>query len=346
MDELNRDQMNQIYKFDPPPEKKRKGRKGLKIWLIVVACIVVFGAVIAFTTNALFSSPAATLPTEPYVGVLYVEGVIAQNNVDTWGRAIDYQHDFTIKSIDQLIKDKNNRGMIICVDSPGGGVYESDELYFKIKEYKNKTGRPVFSYMKSMAASGGYYISAPADMIYANRNCWTGSIGVTIGTLYDLSGLLEKYGVETVTITSGRNKSMGSIVDPLTDEQRKIFQSLVDEAYDQFVGIVAEGRNMDPEKVKELADGRIYTAKQALELGLVDVVCSYEDAISHMADNYALEGYILHDMRYRDNSFMGRLLGQFPLPQRAGSDVETILSMIKNDVAFPVSYLSEVLAKQ
>ena len=112
----------------------------------------------------------------------------------------------------------------------------------KLKEYKEKTKRPVYAYMGSMAASGGYYISAPADMIFANRNCWTGSIGVTIGTLYDLSGFLERHGIKAVTIASGRNKSMGSIVDPLTDEQRRIFQSLVDEAYDQFVNIVAEER--------------------------------------------------------------------------------------------------------
>lgn len=109
--------------------------------------------------------------------------------------------------------------MILFVNSPGGGVYESDELYLKIKEYQEQTECPVYAVMGSMAASGGYYISAPADKIVANRNTWTGSIGVTIGTLYDISGLLEQYGVKTETITAGRNKAMGSSVEPMTEEQ-------------------------------------------------------------------------------------------------------------------------------
>ncbi len=229
------------------------------------------------------------------------------------------------------------------MDSPGGGVYESDELYFKIKEYQDTTNRPVVSYMASMAASGGYYISAPADKIYANRNCWTGSIGVTIGTVYDISGLLDNYGIKTVTITSGRNKAMGSMVDPLTDEQRAIFQSLVDESYEQFVGIVAEGRNMDLAKVKTIADGRIYSAQQAYTLGLVDSVCSYDDAIADLQKTYQLEGCEIYDMYYTDDSFFGTLLSKAPLPELPQSDTEAVLSMVKDDVEFPVSYLCEAL---
>ena len=246
MQDQNQDQsMEQIYRFESPSENEKRGRKGLKIWIIILLCIVAFGVILGLAFNKLFPDPVPAAPAESYVGVLYVEGVIARGNVDSWGRAVDYQHDFTINAIDSLIYDWNYKGLILYVDSPGGGVYESDELYYKIKEYQKKTGRPVYSYMASMATSGGYYISAPSDMIFANRNCWTGSIGVTIGTLYDLSGFLEKYGIDTVTITAGKNKSMGSVVDPLTDEQLEIFQSLVDEAYDQFVGIVAEGRNME-----------------------------------------------------------------------------------------------------
>ncbi|HZK02169.1 MAG TPA: signal peptide peptidase SppA [Anaerovoracaceae bacterium] len=335
------EQMEQIYKFDPPKEKK-KGRRGLKIWLIVLACIVLFGAIIGFSVNALFADRTQLLPTEPYLGVLYVEGVIAKDNVDSWGRAVGYQHDFTLRSIDKMIKDENNKGIILYVDSPGGGVFESDELYFKIEEYKEATGRPVFSYMASMAASGGYYISAPADMIFANRNCWTGSIGVTIGTLFDLSGFLENYGIKTITITSGDNKAMGNMLEPITDEQKAIFQSLIDEAYEQFVEIVAKGRKMDSDTVKKLADGRIYTAKQAMELDLIDSVSTYKEAISYIAEHYNLKGVLLQDITYQDHSIIGKLFNKLPLPSGYGNEAEAVLSLIRGGTEYPISYLSQM----
>ncbi len=337
--------MEQFYTLESAPKSTKKGRvhKGLKIWLIIILCIAAFSIITGVAVNELFSDPVAETPTESYIGVLYVEGVIARGNVDSWGRAIDYQHDFTLNTIDDLIMDEENKGLILYIDSPGGGVYESDELYFKIREYQEETGRPVYSYMASMAASGGYYISAPTDMIFANRNCWTGSIGVTIGTLYDISDFLETYGIHTTTITAGRNKAMGSMVDPLTHEQLAIFQSLVDEAYDQFIDIVAEGRQMDKEKVRELSDGRIYTAEQALNINLIDAVAPYEGAVRHMADTYGLEDALLYDIYYRDNSFMGRLFNKLPLFQKTGSDAEAVLSLIGNDVKFPISYICEIL---
>lgn len=340
----NQDQrLEQFYKLESPPKEKKKGRKGLKIWIIVIACVIAFGVIVSLAVNALVPASAFAPPEQPYVGVLYVEGVIVKNNVDTWGRAVGYQHDFSINTIDKLIRDRNNKGLVIYVESPGGGIYESDELYLKLKEYKEKTKRPVYAYMGSMAASGGYYISAPADMIFANRNCWTGSIGVTIGTLYDLSGFLERHGIKAVTIASGRNKSMGSIVDPLTDEQRRIFQSLVDEAYDQFVNIVAEERQMDIDRVRELADGRIYTANQALEVDLIDGVATYDEAVRHMADTYGLGDALLYDIRYQDDSLIGRLFSKLPLPQKTDSDVEAILSLVHKDARFPISYVCEIL---
>ncbi|GAB1477218.1 hypothetical protein MASR2M70_20560 [Bacillota bacterium] len=347
MSEQNLEQLErpeQIYKFDPPPDKKKKRRRGIIIWLIVLACILAFGTIISYSFKAAFPSVVTAAPSEPYVGVLYVEGVIAPDNVDSWGRAIGYQHVFTLDAIDEMIDDTNNMAIILYVDSPGGGVYESDELYYKIKEYQETTGRPVFSYMASMAASGGYYISAPADMIFANRNCWTGSIGVTIGTFFDLSGFLNEYGVKTVTIASDKNKSMGSLVDPLTQEQKGIFQSLVDEAYEQFVSIVAEGRSMDTNQVKRLADGRIYTAYQALDADLIDVVSTYDEFIAYIAEHYELEGVLLHDFLYHDSSFMGILLSSIPLPQLPKSEAEIVLSLVKNDMVFPISYMTEILS--
>lgn len=151
-------------------------------------------------------------------------------------------------------------------------MYEAEELYRKLTEYKEKTGRPVWTYMGHFAASGGYYVSAPSDKIYANPNTTTGSIGV-IMSMEDVSGLYEKLGIRSVSITSGKNKDMSQ----LNDEQIAIYQSQVDEAFDRFVEIVAAGRNMSDAEVREIADGRTYTAKQAKENGLVDEISLYEE---------------------------------------------------------------------
>ncbi len=221
--------------------------------------------------------------TGEYIGVIHVEGTIDEN-----GYSAGYNHNYILNSIDDMSKDDYNKGIILYLNTPGGSVYASDELYFAIKDYQEKTKRPVYSAMQSMAASGGYYISAPCDKIYANRNCFTGSIGVTMGEMYDLTGLMEKLGIKSEAITSGRNKAMGSETQPMTEEQRAIFQGLVDEAYEQFTEIVAEGRNMDINKVKELADGRIYTAKQAKENGLIDEVGTYDECVNAMIVDQAL----------------------------------------------------------
>lgn len=273
-----------------------------------------------------------------YIGVLHVETTITEK-----GESAAYNHKYILDSIDDMINDEKNKGIIFYLNTPGGSVYASDELYFKILEYKERTNRPVYSSMQSMAASGGYYISAPCDKIYANRNCWTGSIGVTIGTLYDASGLLEKLGVKTQTITSGKNKAMGSQTDKLTTEQRKIFQSLVDESYEQFVEIVAEGRNIPIKKVKEIADGRIYTAKQAKKIKLIDKIGTFEDAVADMKATYMLKdsceavdfvkenelGFLSSlGIKVQDNSLYGML-----------SDVKEVMGL---DGKFQVSYEAQI----
>ena len=235
--------------------------------------------------ESMLHSDKVTLPNKDFVGVVKVEGTIkdASESSSIFSNSQSYDHKKTLKYIDSMMESKNNKGVILYVNSPGGGVYESDELYLKLKEYKEKTGRPIWTYMASQACSGGYYISMAADKIYANRNTWTGSIGV-ITSLTNVKGLYDKLGIKEIDITSGPNKAMGASGADMTDEQRKILQSLVDEAYEQFAGVVAEGRKMDINKVKPIADGRIYSAKQALDLGLIDNVDSYENMQQNMLD--------------------------------------------------------------
>ena len=216
------------------------------------------------------------LPNKDFVGVINIEGEIGASSSNSLTSDSTYNHDFYLKYIEKMEKSDKNKGILLYVDSPGGAVYESDEMYLKLMEYKEKTKRPIWAYFASQACSGGYYISMAVDKIYANRNCWTGSIGVIV-SLTNCKKLYDKLGIKEIDITSGKNKAMGSQGLELTKEQRGILQSLVDEAYDQFVGIVADGRKMDKSAVKKIADGRIYSAKQAKEINLVDEVGSLKD---------------------------------------------------------------------
>lgn len=202
-----------------------------------------------------------------------IEGVIEKEGES-------YNQKWLLETIEKLTKDKKNAAIILYIDSPGGSVYESDEAFLAIKKYKEESKRPVYAYFASLAASGGYYIGCSADKIIANRNTLTGSIGVIAGRFLDLSEPMKKYGIKSESIHSGRNKTMGSISEPVTEEQRQIMQTISDECYAQFTGIVAESRKLDIEKVKELADGRIYTASQAKNLGLVDEIASFDEAVS------------------------------------------------------------------
>ena len=131
----------------------------------------------------------------------------------------------TYLELERLIDDENNKGILLYINSPGGGTYESDEMYLELKKYKEKTGRPIYAYYAQTAASGALYISMAADEIYANRMTMTGSIGVIMQN-YDASGLMEKLGIKSDNIVSGRNKGMGGY-DGLTDEQKQILQSMV-----------------------------------------------------------------------------------------------------------------------
>lgn len=327
---------------------KKKKRIGLWIFLGIVAIFILLIVGAVYFGDDSGHSYAVD---EPYIATIYVEGTIASSNQNFFGETSGYQHTWTLEQLDYLMTDENNKGLIVFVNSPGGGVYESDELYLKIKEYQKETKNPVYATMGTMAASGGYYISAPADKIFANRNTWTGSIGVTMGTLYDVSEVLKKYGIKTNTITSGANKAMGSSVEPMTEEQRAIFQSLVDEAYEQFAGIVSKERNIPMAETKKIADGRIYTAKQALKLKLVDEIGTYDEAMADMCKTYKLSDCEQVDVVYEDDSLFGSLMAKTGLPNlaaslsklRGQSEVSEVLSLVKESKDSPVSYLCDYL---
>lgn len=279
------------------------------------------------TLETLFGEKSESLPSEDYIAVIDVEGTIySEPQTTMFGESTGYDHPATMKYVDRLMEDENNKGILLYINSPGGEVAASDDLYLKLMKYKENTGRKVYCYFGDQACSGGYYISMAADEIYANRNCWTGSIGVII-SLSNMKGLYDKLGIQEINITSGANKAMGSSGETLTDEQRNILQSLVDEAYNQFVGIVAEGRSIDVNTVKKLADGRIYSANQALQNKLIDGTSTFEDYKAKVEEE-AGEGILFYE-KSKNNMSLSSLFSTIQ-QLRGRSDAEVISDFMEN----------------
>lgn len=222
--------------------------------------------------------------------VLHVDGVIQDTGEDvtSFFQTAGYQHRSFLKMIEQAEEDSSVKGIILKVNSPGGGVVESAEIHKKLNDYKEATKKPIYVSMGAMAASGGYYISAPADKIYATPDTMTGSLGVIMQGI-NYSGLAEKYGVKFETIKSGPYKDIMSASREMTDDERKIMQDMVDNAYQGFVDVIASGRNMNEARVREIADGRIYDGRQAKELDLIDELGFFEDTIEGMKKDHNLE---------------------------------------------------------
>jgi len=183
----------------------------------------------------------------------------------------------TSKVFRKLRNDSLVKAVVVYVNSPGGAVVPTDQIYNQIMELRKK--KPVIVVLGGVAASGGYYIAAAADEIVASPATITGSIGV-IAKIPNFSGLLDKVGVNTATIKSGLYKDMGSSDRSMTEEEKVIFQSLITDSYDLFVSTIVKGRQMDEATVRKLADGRIYSGKQAFNNGLVDHLGDINTAIN------------------------------------------------------------------
>ncbi len=273
-----------------------------------------------------------------YIAVLHVEGVI-EDSGET------YNQNWILDTIDELGRDRKNSGILLYIDSPGGGVYQSDEVYLALEDYKHSTGNRVWAYMGPLAASGGYYIACAADVIYANRNTLTGSIGVISATSVDLTELMKKYGIKMTTVTAGKNKNMLNINSPMTEEHRAIMQGIADEAYDQFTDIVSQSRNMKIEKVRALADGRIYTAAQAEANGLIDYIDTYENTVDNMLDAIDEEGLSVKHFRFERKKTVSDYLyrGASFFAKKTGIEAEVAdsvkrVSGIPEDLPLPAYY--------
>jgi protease-4 len=246
-------------------------------WFLGLLLIAACGIFVFFLVSLFFglSEDSFDLRTGKRLGLVEIEGVILDSKR-------------TVEQLERFEDDASITAVILRIDSPGGGVAASQEIYEAAKRVRER-GKFVVASMGSVAASGGYYIACAADTIMANPGTTTGSIGV-IMEMMNATELLNKIGVRFDVIKSGRYKDSGSPFRPMTEEDRKYFQRYVDDAYEQFVGVVASERELEKSEVLKLADGRVFTGQQALEMGLIDLTGTYQEALALAAEVTNIEG--------------------------------------------------------
>jgi protease-4 len=242
-------------------------RRRLKRRLVFWRTFAVIAVVAALIVSA--RGGAGGLPGGAHVARLSVTGLITENRKLT-------------EAIDKLANDSAVKALIVAIDSPGGTVSGGESLHNAIARVAAK--KPVVAVMGGIAASAGYMIAVPAERIFARESTLTGSIGVLLET-GEISSLLEKVGITAEAIVSGPLKDQPSLTHKLSEQGRAVLHALVDDMYDQFVGMVATGRHMAPEAVRKAGDGRAYTGRQALTLGLIDQIGEERDARAWLAAN-------------------------------------------------------------
>ena len=228
------------------------------------------------------------------IGVVHIRGAISDSRrVNDW--------------IGALRRDGSVKGVLVRINSPGGSVAPSQEIFQAVRDLAEV--KPVSVSMGSVAASGGYYVACAGNPVWANSGTLTGSIGVKL-QLTSFKDLADKLGIREQTVTSGPLKNAGSPLAPLTEEQKVYFQDLVNDLHDQFVSDVAEARNMDKDAVRELADGRAMSGRQAFAAGLVDRIGTREQALAELKERLQLEGDVeLVEGPEIKKSLLSRVLG-------------------------------------
>ena len=329
------------------------------IALVSAIAIVVLGLGISFMSSlwasdwedmfADFSetmAPANTVLEDGDVGnkiaVINIDGVIQDTGASGSGlfQTEGYNHQMTIKALKDIAEDDTYSAVLLKVDSPGGGVFESAEIHKHLMAVKD-SGKTIYSSMGNMAASGGYYVSAPADQIFATDQTMTGSIGVIMQSM-NYGKLAEEYGISFDTYKSGKMKDMMSANREATDEEKEYIQSMVDTMFQDFVDVVAEGRGMSEEEVRKLADGRVYLGSQAIENGLVDKNGYFDDALAALKEEVGGTPQVVEvggessstlPFGVKINSALQNLLG--------GGEVKMVQELIDNRQGVQPMYLYE-----
>jgi protease IV len=241
--------------------------RGKKVFLIIMICLALF-FVVGVVSGLLDGSMGDK------IGVIEIEGMISDSK-DVNEEIVRFKEDNSI------------RGVIVRVNSPGGGVAATQEIYREVVKLREK--KKVYVSMGSVCASGGYYIAAAGDKVYANPATITGSIGVIMEQMV-VEELLRKVGLQANTIKSGAFKDVGSPFRKMNPDERAYFQGILDSMHEQFIKAVAEGRKMSVDATRKLSDGRIYTGNQAKTLGLVDTIGDFYDTVDDMKKVFNIQG--------------------------------------------------------
>lgn len=250
------------------------------VWILIAVCVLALPVALAAGLIESDRREAAASPFQDRLLALNLTGMLVES---------DDGHFLPLSSVDSVrrrlrkaLKDRHVKGILLRIDSPGGTVATSQELYSLLRELKDKN-IPLVASMADVAASGAYYVACTCDKIVCQPGTITGSIGVIMNS-FNITALERKLGIEPLVIKSGKYKDIGSPSRQMTAEEKEILENLILDSYDQFVEIVASGRKMEKDRVRKLADGRIYSGRQALKLGLVDELGGYEKAVRTLQD--------------------------------------------------------------
>ena len=261
-----------------------------------VALIFVVLFVLAVFISLLVILFQKNLPVGDRIALIRIEGPIIDSTA-------------TLDEMKDYVKDSSIKAIVLRIDSPGGAVAPSQEIYEEVRKAVAK--KKIVVSMGSVAASGGYYIASPATRIIANPGTLTGSIGV-IMEIPNVEGLMNKIGVKTEVIKSGRHKDIASVFRGIKKEEKQILQSVLDNVHEQFILAVAEGRKMLHDDVVRIADGRVFTGEQALKIGLVDELGNLEDAVKIAAKLSGVKGEPEVISKKERFSFIDLLRGKMP----------------------------------
>jgi len=261
---------------------KRKIIAGLIIGITAVSLLA--AAVLGRGGKIDYGKPSS----DSAIGVIRISGMIV-SGTDSGGLfAAVAGSESVMEQLRRAARDPSIKAVVLRLNTPGGTTAASQEIALEVDRLR-RAGKKVVVSMGDVAASGGYWIASRCDKIVANPGSITGSIGVIMET-QDLQGLYEKLGMDPVVFKSGPHKDMGSPARDITPEEQQIFQSMVNDMYEQFVATVSDGRDLDPAQVRKLADGRVFTGSQALENGLVDELGNFYDALDIAADLAGIRG--------------------------------------------------------
>lgn len=285
------------------------------LFVFIFIPLAVLGFIIVGITNVNSKNEVViTGSGNKKIAVLNIDGIILENE-PVGGLTLTEDSTSTRKIrkiLSEIKEDRSVRAMLVRVNSPGGSAVASEDILQELKDFKAKTALPIVVYFSDVAASGGYYVSMAADSIVANPSTITGSIGVIISYL-NFSELASQYGVNNIVYKSGQYKDITNEFRQPTDEEKQIMQGLVDDSYEAFVIAVSTGRNLSVSKTRELADGRVYSAKGAKEVGLIDTIGGFNEAVETAKKLANLKEALV--VEFGQPSFtellLGNILGKF-----------------------------------